>query len=497
MAVSTLPALAVPVASPDAVPSRGEPIAQNFLEGHGDNVSLVATPNGVSCVASRPLPIREAVYRDPDGTRVAFAEVERSPASSVQAIARPGNPTGFRIQLKYSPDTAQPVELGLGDAWLELSDRLEPSRDSLWLTGAAAEALVDAFRQGEAPLLRATSADTGRMIEDRIDPPSIDGLDACLETLSTLEAAEATARALAEDDDADAPAPAVAADLFGAGDTPRGSAEEQGYSEAAADAELALAAEPAGDPQLPVPVTGVRLELRALADPATRVSEADLQGCRMRDIPEELYLGQLTSVTGFFSQTRDVYVAFDAEGGLERAYVPGIFDSDLSAGVNAGRVSLAADSNVPDAPNMVRGCLGDTRLEAPICVYPGDGDGSYVLAECGVLGVADDRDIPFVPDLTWRAPPPATGTGTGTGTSVPPPARLTFLPPGGSSSFPPSVNPFPPQGGDEPPPNGGDKPPPESPEVPPIPLPAAIWLMLAALASLTGLRVLRARNASA
>lgn len=488
-ALTAVSAMAAPVGAPEAATMRGVPVAQNFLHDHGDNVSLVATADGVSCVASRALPIHESIYRDAEGATVAFEDVVRSPASSVQAIARGETPPAFRIQLKYTPDADAPITLKVGPRAFELRDNVEPSGDSLWLTDDLAMVLTDAFAAGEAVLLDARSAGTGRRVTDRIDPPSLAGLADCLDTLSELEAAEAEALAADENvpDAVDAPAPILA------------SAPVEGR------AEVVIVEDAPAEAKLPVPVAGVRLELTARADPELRVTDEQLAACRMRDIPEDVYLGRLNGVSGFFSQTSDVYVAFDEEGRLQRAYVPGIFDSDLSEGVNTARLSLAADSNVPDRANTVRGCLGEAVLAASICVYPDEAADTYVLAECGVMGVSDDRDEPL---FAWATPVTPAAAGIGSGTFVNPPARGGSTPPGrvsfapgggggGGSTTPPNLTPFPPPNGENPPnghPPGGEPPsgpPPGTPDIPSVPLPAAVWLLLGALGGLSGLRFLQ------
>jgi hypothetical protein len=496
MLLAATSASAAPVGVPSSAPMRGVPVAQNFLHDHGANVSLVATPGGVTCVASRALPIREADYREPDGIPVGLDRIVRSPASSIQAIARRNAPVAFRIQLKYPPASDAPIILDLGAESVDLGDAVEPSRDSLWLAGAAAEALAEALARGEAPRLRATSSETGHQVTDRIDPPEMAGLQACVATLSALDAEAAEGPGDAEVYPQLAPA--------------QGTAEQAGSEFPAAGSspdtvgapvdQLVLAQETAAQ-ALPVPVADVRVEFTARPDPTAQLSQDDLLGCRMRDIPDELYVGRLTAVTGFFSQTQDVYVAFDQAGRPERAYVPGIFDADLAEGTNAARLSLAADSNVPDQPNTVRGCLGDARLQASVCVYPGGTEGAYLLAGCGVLGVFEEVAGLLSQPIGWTAPsrgpagfvavsfgstspggrsvPPGGGGGAGGGGG------------GGGSSLPPPVFPLPPDGPDAPPPGGGPQHPPA--DIPPIPLPAAVWLLLGGLASLTALRAARRR----
>lgn len=379
---------------------RGGPIAQDFLENQGENVSLVSSQNGVSCVASRALPIKDSVYSAPDGTSVSFDDVARSPASSIQAIARPGDPITFRVQLKYSPDPSRPVEMQIDGQTLDLLTALEPSSDSLLLTGDMARLLADALRRGVSLTVRATSDATGRQITDRIMAPDMLGLDSCLTMLEDLPAANRLVSSeMSNYNVVEASNRGLNWRKAGNGlaDTPNGKVPERVDAMAAEETQSSRS-------DAPIPVTGLRLEFTARPDPELRIDPSVLKYCRMRDIPDNVFMGRLKAVTGFFSQTQDVYVAFDDRDQLQRVYIPGIFDSDLTMGTNRARVSLAADTNLPDLPNTVRGCLGDARFEAPVCAISDAGGDSYTVAECGVLGMSQTReDYPndfFVPFFT-------------------------------------------------------------------------------------------------
>ena len=468
-----------------------------FLEDQGKNVSLVRTQDGTSCVASQVLPITDASYLAPDGTLVSYDDVIRSPASSIQAIARSGESVTFRVQLKYSPDPSRPVEMRIGGRTFDLVDALEPSGDSLLLTGDTARLLTDALRRGTdlttGPTLQATSDVTGRLVTDRIMAPDMDGLDACLTTLKDLPAAEDPPTADASDH--------VLAD---AGISGLGLPDVDSRTTGVRTEDVPERTGPVADktdpirPVMPTPVIGLRLEFTARPDPDLRVDPAALTQCRMRDIPDEVFLGQLKTVTGFFSQTRDVYVAFDDQGALQRAYIPGIFDSDLSPGTNRAHVSLAADSNLPDRPNTVRGCLGDAPLEAPVCAIPSSEADSYTVAECGVLGMSQTREeyLGEVPGPFFDATAPAKMSNE----RAPGPPSFSrpfgsrsfsggggFLGGGGGGGGQPGPDGFFP--GDTPlPPGGGGN------EVLPVPLPAALWMILLALAGLSGVGVLKHRR---
>lgn len=470
--MTIVPANATTVILSDPAARRGGPIAQSFLDTHGDNVSLLSTRNGLSCVASQPLRIDESLYLAPDGTAIAYSDVMRSPASSIQAVARPDSPVAFRIQLKYSPDAAKPVILQIGDQILNIVTALEASTDSLWLTGDTARILAGALSRGDSPSLQATSAGTGRLITDQIPSPDMAGLDACLVTLEV----RLNDKGAPELDMSDVDMP----DLDSA-DVPV-SDEPDSIGTQGTEA-LTVADTAPSQPEWPVPVSGLRVEFVARPDPETRVAASALEGCRMRDIPESVFLGRLRAVTGFFSQTQDVYVAFDDQGKLQRAYIPGIFDSDLTTSTNRARVSLAADSNLPDQPNKVSGCLGDALLEAPICVFSNEDDDSYTLAECGVLGMSEMRED-FL-DSFWEPSFPGSDEFkpvliSNIGNTDSRPDVISF---GGHNfgTFSGGNDRNTPDGNGDGNIEGGDK-------VPHVPLPGAIWLLLGALSGLYGLR---------
>jgi len=478
---------------------RGGPIAQTFLGGGAENVSVVQTRSAMSCVASRALPIAEASYAAPDGTPVAFDEVTRSPAASIQAIARPGAPETLRVQLKYAPDPARAIEVRLDGRMVDLSDALEPSGDSLLLSGERARVLTEAFRRGSGATLHATSAATGRAVVDRVTAPDMAGLDACVAMLD--EVPDRPDVPIADLSDFDI----AVADVAGAFMRGPGAAAPATDSPAA-DPSASAAGGPAGAtaedetgsprPVLAEPGAAFRLEFTARPDPELRVDARTLSHCRMRNIPDEVFVGQLASVTGFFTQTRDVYVAFDDTGALERAYIPGIFDSDLTVGATEAHVSIAADSNLPDQANTVAGCLGDVPLDTPMCTISDSGSGDYTVAECGVLGMSQTREEyieeigeALVDDVAGPSRVTViTGDSRDGGTS--------FERPGGSVSFPPGGGfgggGFVGGGGSGNGGSGGNGSDPDGPAVgvPTIPLPAAFWMMVLALAGVSGPRVL-------
>lgn len=498
------------VTMPNVSMPRGAAIAQNFLDAHGDNVSLLATGKGYSCVASHTLPIALSVYVDANGEAVDFKDVIRSPASSIQAIARRDAAIEFRIQLKYSPDPTQPINLDIAGQTLDLTMSLEPSGDSLWLTGADAQALADALQQGDIPKLYGTSSESGRQIIDPITAPDMAGLDACRITLDELLVAQhLTAAGLADPTATAADTLLASADQEGEPSTTTSLA-----GRSSEDAAVLVSVEQAPDqPTLPEPVAGLRLEFVARPAPETRIAPSELEKCRMSNIPENVYLGRLTAVTGFFSQTQDVYVAFDEQGLVQRAYIPGIFDSELRLEGGSARVSLAADTNLPDQTNMVKGCLGDAQMEAPVCVSSEEGSDRYTIAECGVLGMSETREdvvssleslmiqgltgsspllapttqgsrktASFATSFGWSGGGSSTGTGIGFGLGRTPLAIFDNVP--GSFLDGDSILP----GGDDGRWDGDDS------NISPVPLPAGIWLMLSALTGMSGLAAMARRR---
>ena len=251
----------------------GQAISQRFLPS---GASIVMSAGGRACVVSRRIGIEASVYTATDGTLVPFETIRRSIAASVQAVQTLGaDQTGFRIQLKFSPAPGTPILLTLDGQSRDLQAMLEPSSDSLWISGDMAVALQAAFVAGARPVLHSTSADTGHLVTDRLDAPDLAALAQCRAVPTT--AAPTTAALTA--------------------------------------ATLPLSNE-------------IRVSFQA--DPATTplATLPDLRTCGMTDAPGVLHLARLDSVTGFFAQTDKVFVAFAADGTLAQVYIPGILDGD-------------------------------------------------------------------------------------------------------------------------------------------------------------------------
>ncbi len=424
----------------------GVPVHQEFLPG---GVSVVTTRNSVSCVASRRVEIENSVYRGFDGRDIPFDSIIRSPATSLQAISSiPGEVT-FRVQLKYSIAFGRPIALRIGDYVVDVQGSLENSTDSLMLTGETAARLDAALRDGVVPTLAAVSMDTGHYVVDAISAPDLAALDACTQGLGT---------------------------------------------------------ETAAAPQVE---NNVRVTFRADPETTPLATLPQLQACRMKDAPGELYLATLDSVDGFFSQTDQIFVTFQPDGTLARAYVPGVFDGDFSRDRRSARLSRAADANVPTSANQVKGCLGSAEIR--VCSY-GPEDGQYRIGPClgGDLLAMYPEDPGHDPKRSLRDDPVTGLTGTGgPGTAPRLPTTGTPRLPEGGPAAPPVLSNSP----------TGEKiiitnPAPVTPVQPwspftkpvisksidpvydtgstlvmsPVPLPASLLVLVGAVASLIGLR---------
>ena len=382
----------------------GQPIHQQFLDS---GASVVTTAAGRTCMVSRRIGIEVSDYRDSAGAAVPFADIRRSPATSVQAGDGGAGAVWYRLQMKYPIDRARPVMLSTGSSRIDLVSLLEPSGDSLHLTGAAAAALTAAFAAGERPMLEGWSADTGHHVTDRLEAPDAAALAACTVALPTLPAA-------------------------------------------------------------PILTNEVRVAFQGTPATAPLATLPDLKACGMAEPPGELRLVTLDSVTGFFSHTNRAFVAFAKDGAVARMYISGIFDADLQDRTGTARLSRAANANLPDAENDVKGCLG--MAAASICDYE-TAKGGHFLADCldpqALAGLVDAPQFPG-----GRTPRHVTGPL--------PPGPPGGLPPGGG---PPLGGGTPTGGG-----GGGNPPPPPSP----VPLPATGLLLIGVLGGLAALRRRRA-----
>jgi hypothetical protein len=365
-----VPVVAAPLQPPGAGPAEiggaGVPMHQRFLES---GASVVTTPEGRFCVASRRIAIETSEYRDPDGTAVAFAEILRSPASSVQAVAGPEEAgreeaPGFRVQLKYyvAPDT--PLILMLGGRIVDARPLLEPSGDSLWIAGGPsadlAADLARAFAAGDPVAVVARSQDTGRAVRDTLPAPDLAALADCRLQLSAPRS-----------------------------EVPSGPAAEW-PSEDGSAAEAV--------PPTDLPSSAIGIVFAAEPGPETLATPEDFAACGMKDPGLPLHLGRIRATTGFFAQTDKVFVAFDEAGAPAQVYVPGVFDAEFDGFEGSARVSRAADGNVPGAENRVSGCLG--AAATGLCRYV-DADGSHRLGPC----LSDF--LPASGELFDPAPPPA------------------------------------------------------------------------------------------
>jgi hypothetical protein len=301
---------------------RGPAVAQRFLPS---GASLVTDEAATSCLVSRKIEIAQSSYVNADGTAVPFDLIVRSPATTIQAIALTAEaPAEFRVQLKYSPSPGTPIWLTMGGVRVDVSGTMEPSTDSLHVAGQLARDLEAAFAAGLPVTLAAASGDTGRTVTDTLPAPDMAALAECRAVLA------------------------------------------------------------AGEEDGGIPLPFVTLDFTARPSAETLATPEDMKACAMTPTDLPVHLGVLKTATGVIAQTQKVFVAFDPSGRPMRVYVPGIFDAGLDlTGMGEARVSLAADSNVPEAENSVKGCLGAASME--ICNYATDKDGGWSVRPCGML----------------------------------------------------------------------------------------------------------------
>lgn len=418
----------------------GPAISQRFLT---DDVSVVRSPAGAACVLSATIDIERSRYvaKGP-GPDVPFAEITRSRATSVQIIAPvDGAPETIRVQLKYPIEAAAPMFLRVGGRAYAVRAFLEASGDSLRITDPALiAALRPRLSAGDDVKLVASSLDTGHRVEDRIPPVDLAPLDDC------------------------------------------------------------LASEPARAAQALEPSTHISLSFSA--DPATapHATPQEVRVCGITDPATTVYRGTIRETTGFFSQTRDVFVSYDPDGRISQVHIPGIYEARSGRdGIYDGDVSIAANSNDPMAPNAVKGCLGAAPM--PVCAYDtgaaGPDDVTRLDACVGELLSGDlPENAAFLSDFDIAGARTPRGPGT---IAFPRSTRFPFTGGGGGGGFgggggssTPRTPVF------EPPtPTGGDE---ESPPPPlsVVPAPASLGLLASGLIilGLVGPLVARRRRAS-
>jgi hypothetical protein len=354
-------AQAAPVAQDvELAARRGAPLHQKF---RADGSSIVTSADTQVCIVSRRIMIEDSIYQSAEAGLVPFTDVTRSPAASVQAVAGKDTAAGFRIQLKYSPTLAAPITLRIGAMSVDLRPMMEPSTDSLWVSGEVAMTLEAAFRAEQTAEVEATSGDTARKVTDVLAAPDMAALDLC---------------------------------------------------------KAAMTDKRAGDLLL---TNEVRVSFDADVETTPLATLPDLQACGMTDPPGQLHLARLNSVTGFFAQTDKIFVSFDDAGEVAQAYIPGIFEGDFRNGAHKIRISRAADGNVPMVINGVKGCLGAEAQT--LCSYR-QGNG-HLLAGCmgggdGLDGTplagTPGTGRPTVGDLIPRPDGSGSGTPLGSGTLV-------------------------------------------------------------------------------
>jgi len=320
------PAVAASFDPLESAPPRGPALAQSFVS---DTISRLDTPSGAACVASAPIAVAASRYSDPGGAEVAFGDVRRSHAASVQLLHPPGgHRPSLRVQLKYPVDRTRPIRIEAGGVALDARRFLEPAGDSLRITDPASLARLRHALGPDGPGAHvvAVSEDTGRRIEDSLPHLDLAGLAGCL------------------------------AGSSGAARPPR---------------------------------EFLSLEFEAAPTPETRLTPAEAGACAMDGAGGPVHRGRIRHATGFFAQTRTVHVVFGPGGAPQRLHVPGVFDAAVGrAGAEdplgfetpfAVDVSVAADRNDPLAKATAKGCLGASRTA--LCLRPA-GRGLHALGPC-------------------------------------------------------------------------------------------------------------------
>jgi len=328
----------------------GPPIHQRFI---GKGASVVRSPAGAACMVSAALDIEGARYlARGDRAPVDFSEVIRSYAASVQFIAAaPQMAETVRIQLKYAVADGGAPTLEIDGQTYDLSAALETSGDSLLLDDpAVVAALRAAIDSGASASVAAVSRDTGRLVIDAMPAIDFTSYDVCRVIGPATEGARA--------------------------------------------------------PEL---TNQIAVEYIAEPEAAMLATPIQARACGVTDPSVALYRGRLVQTTGFVSQTEDIFVAFDPDGTVRHAYIPGIFDAALRGdGAYDGGVSIAANSNDVLTANAVTGCLG----AAPVAICDQSGligsgaDGARALGQCyGDLLAGDPfKDPQFLSDFALDEP---------------------------------------------------------------------------------------------
>jgi hypothetical protein len=428
---------AAATANGDPGVTRGPPIRQDFLSG---GASVVGTQAGRLCMAGATVDIERSVYRDGvTGAPVPFAAVTRSRGTSGQLIAaHPDGAPALRMQFKYPLAPGAPVTLRLDGEDIDLTGAVEPAGDSVLIRDPALLARArDWMGAGGSLGFGATSRDTGRRVEDRLPGPDFAAFDACLAT---------------------------------------------------PDAAL-----PAGAPS-----RAVTLRFEASPTPETAATAAEARVCEAGDPARVLHRGRLRAVTGFFSPTPEVFVAFDAAGEAREIHIPGVFDARRrdDGGFDA-RLSISSDSNDPGEPARVKGCLG----AAPVALCGSAAGGAGFIGDCPGGRLApppvaltgwpwDEAASPFTVALAGDDAAPPGGPdprGRGAGGGGDPGGGRGG---GGGGGWGGGGG-----GGGGPPGDPWGRPDPGPPPPAVIALPPAFWLLAAGLAALATLAARRRRRA--
>jgi len=354
--VSSGPSAAAVLSAPEIMPV--ETVMQRFLT---EGASLVSKGDVHSCRAFRAIDVRASQYFSPDGSQDAFTDVKRSPAaglwrigSATQMLTSAQLPNYsilqdrvWRIVLKYP---VQSLEMEIGDVRTNLTGSLDAAGDSVTLSQQDLEQMQSAWQIARDVTLIGHSVDTGRRVIDTLLPILDRDLSACdgveqgqsPEVLSSFVNAPVQLRApdslmpLLPIEDA-----SLGFQYFGV----------MGMTAALSPARHHLGNN--GDIRV---LWGEQLE--------GTVDKDRLTGCRMTDLGGEIELYKLIQVNGFVSQSSEAWITRDEAGEVRQVYIPGVFEALRQTATEdwTADVSVAAFANNVFEEPVYKGCLGTQSI---------------------------------------------------------------------------------------------------------------------------------------
>jgi hypothetical protein len=366
------------------------------------------------------------------GTPLEPDEIRRSVAAGFALIYPERGEVRLRLSLKYP--VAAP-RLRLGNELLDLQAYLDPAGDALSLPTDVLAQIRRHWDAARPVVVEGHSLDTGNRVHDLLPAPDRAAERTCLDWQNGITTARGSG-----------------APLYGP------------YRPRLFLASAALFRQ--FDLALPGLTAMPETQARAGGNGSIRVSwqnpvaatrnERDLRSCPIAKKTGSLERAEITTVQGFVSPTSRVYLLRDEDDGrLLQVYIPGIFDAVEAPedGSWTGDISIAAFSNDPSAPALVKGCLGSQQITL---ARSGDtlyekGNPDVELLTTAIYGMEPngrwtDRGPLLGTPFSWSpiALPPAQVKGAPTPTLLPRTA-FTFddppaLPPlrtGGSTSLDP------------------------------------------------------------